>query len=340
MTQNERYAQESFAQLGAALQAREQVRELASGAKLLAVLDAALRAGWLARLSSGITVSDLAEREGVSERRVQEVVDALTAAGIATTADGVTTLEPQWRALVDGASGVQLDVALAHLELERTTLQTVIEPADVDPDAWLTIARDWGLIATPAAAMIYQGLYGQVPRLHAALQAGGPFLDIGSGIGGLLISTALLYDDLQAVGVEKEPGVAAELTARVVAAGVADRVEVAAVDARELGRQEEFAVAFWAQDFFHPDVRVDALRAAFLALKPGGLLVTQELSVVDAQPTLPQSLDRLVSGAIGTSHGATADELVVEVSAAGFAHLETLDTPAGRLVVFERPAQV
>ena len=53
-----------------------------------------------------------------------------------------------------------------------------------------------------------------------------------------------LYENLRAVGIEHVPEVFEETRARARAAVIVDRIQVRAIDARDLVEESEFALAF------------------------------------------------------------------------------------------------
>lgn len=116
----------------------------------------------------------------------------------------------------------------------------------------MTLARDWGVRPGAGARQLYGLVYDAVPEYRDRLAEGGPLLDVGSGVGGALLTTLSLFPKLHAVGAEIVPAVATETRARAEEAGVGSRVEVRAVDARTLEDQSTFAVCYWAQGFFRP----------------------------------------------------------------------------------------
>ncbi|MFE5923220.1 SAM-dependent methyltransferase [Streptomyces sp. NPDC056468] len=184
--------------------------------------------------------------------------------------------------------------------------------------------------------MLYQAL----PDYQDRLERGGPLLDVGSGVGGALLSTLTLFDKLHAVGVDVVPEVTAELSRRAQDADVADRVDIRTLDARTLRDESAFTVCYWAQAFFSADARVDTLAAVFRALRPDGLLLVQELfppQTVEDEPATRVALDRLFYRQQGVAFGLSAEDLAAEGHAAGFQDAQIIDSPLGRLVVMRKP---
>jgi predicted methyltransferase len=99
-------------------------------------------------------------------------------------------------------------------------------------------------------------------------------------------------------------------------------------------------VSFWAQPFFDPSARADTLAVIFRALRPGGLLLVQELfpPVSEEDETnVRVRLDRLFLEQHHGTFGRAAEALAAEAEAAGFRDSEIVTTPLGRLVLTHKP---
>ena len=330
---------ERLARLQDALAARSTLKTWSVGAELIELLRAAHKAGWLTRLREETTVAELAASAPVEQ--VANVLDVFTSAGVTEGKDGVFRLTPAFDALVESSTGTGLGETLDALDLMRTRIGLATGPADgLDAQQALVQAKDWGIGPAPAAQELYRALYAAIPEYRDRLEAGGPLLDVGCGIGAAVLTTAVLYGNLRAVGVEVVPEIATETRRRAEAAGVADRVEIRTADARTLTDESAFEVSFWAQPFFDPDTRADTLAAIFRALRPGGLLLVQELfpPVSDAdESNVRVRLDRLALRQQHASYGRSAEDLAAEASAAGFENPEIGVTPLGRLVIARKP---
>lgn len=84
------------------------------------------------------------------------------------------------------------------------------------------------------------------------------------------------------------------------------------------------------------------LEAVFGALRPDGLLLTQETfppaTARDGDATRAR-LDRLLHRRQHIAAGLSAEDLVAEAEAAGFRDPRVLDSPVGRLVVVRKPVR-
>ncbi|WP_189750377.1 SAM-dependent methyltransferase [Streptomyces tendae] len=335
----------------AAMAARSAVRSWAEGLELIELVRATHRAGWLKQLRGETTAAELAAAHGTSVKQVSEVLAVLSSANVVRPGDGSSSgdsfrLSPEFDALVAGAAGVEMTVVLDAVELARSQVARAVRPTDQEPGAGiegaqaLVLARDWGLRPTPAARQLIGMLYEALPEFRARLESGGPLLDVGTGVGGALITGLTLFEGLRAVGVESVPEVAAECRRRTEAAGVADRVDIRTTDARALSDESAFSACFWAQPFFSEDVRADTLTVIFRALRPDGLLLVQELfppGSTQDEPTLRAGLDRLFFTQRHIPFGLSAEELAAEGHAAGFRDARVTDSALGKLVLMRKP---
>ncbi|WP_269857595.1 SAM-dependent methyltransferase [Streptomyces sp. RPT161] len=331
--------------LRAALAAHSAIKSWSEGRELIELLRAAHHAGWLDRLHRETTADELATATGVSVEQVSNVLAVLTSAGVVQTRSTRFQLSPTFDALVVGASGVDMSTVLGAVDLTRGQLEQAVQPAGrsrgLDGAQALALARDWGVRATPGARQLYGTLYQALPEYRDRLERGGPLLDVGSGVGGALLTTLTLFEELRAVGVEVVPEVATELRRRAQEAGVDGRVELRAIDARTLRDEATFTVSYWAQAFFSTSARTETLTAIFRALRSDGLLLMQELfppSATQDQPTVRGQLDQLFYRQQEVAYGLSAEALAAEASAAGFQDAQIIDSPLGRLVIMRKPA--
>jgi cyclopropane fatty-acyl-phospholipid synthase-like methyltransferase len=219
-----------------------------------------------------------------------------------------------------------------------------VQPGDGDRglngEQALQLARSWGVRTAPSTRQLLSDAYDVIPEYREQLERGGPLLDVGCGVGGALLTTLTLVDKLQAVGIEIVPEVAGECARRARDLGVADRVDIRTMDARALTEESVFTACFWAQPFFPDDVRADTLAAILRALRPGGVLLMQELfppQNAEDEPTTGSRLDRLFFRRQHIPFGRSAEELAEEGGAAGFRDARIAASAMGRLVVMHKP---
>ncbi|MEV4477821.1 SAM-dependent methyltransferase [Nonomuraea salmonea] len=333
---------EELGTVQAALGARARLLQWADGGLVVDLLRAASGAGWLDLLTTPTTVEALAEAGGVSAERARRVVEVFVAAGVVRDGEGPAyVLTEEFAALNGAPAGVRLDDAIDMVTAARDRVRSALSP-DVrrtwEQDA-LVVARNWGMLPAAATRAIFSMAYDAVPAYRDRLAAGGPLLDIGSGIGGALLTTLTMFPELRAVGVERAEDVVKELRERAEAAGVTSRLEIRCADAQEIDDEAAYEVAYWAQAFFPDDARAVTLEAARRALVPGGLLLVQELTppAQDApEARLHSALDALVADSRGVPPVRTAEELAAELRDGGFEDVEVTTTPIGRLVLGRR----
>ncbi|SEG82803.1 Methyltransferase domain-containing protein [Actinacidiphila yanglinensis] len=333
-----------LAAVHAAMGARARLRQWAYGGQVVDLLRSAAAAKWLDALTVPTTLEELASTSGVSTERAHRVIEVFLAAGVARTWDdssSVFVLTEEFAALHGSPSGVRLDDAIDEIAAARERVRSAVWPAarhDWERDA-LVVARHWGMAPTAASRAIFAMAFGSVPEYRDRLSAGGPLLDVGSGVGGALLAGLTLYPELRAVGVERAGDVVDELRERAEAAGVTSRLEIRQIDAQGIVDEAVYEVAYWAQAFFPRDARAATLAAVRRALVPGGLLLVQELlpPVQETPDTrLSAALDALVAESRGVPPVRTAEELATELRNADFDDVQVTVTPVGRLVVGRR----
>ena len=207
-------------------------------------------------------------------------------------------LSEAFEALLTDVNGRDLPVVLDAVNVDIAQARQPARPTEARPalnsDQALVLARRWGAEPTAALQQLAGQVWRTVPEYRERLERGGPLLDVGVGIGGELLTGLLQFGDLRAVGIEIVPAVAVEAQRRALRIGVADRLDIRAMDVRALPDRSAFPVAYWAQPFFPAEARAATLAAIFRALQPDGVLLMQELfPPPPAAPSLRQLLDRL-----------------------------------------------
>jgi SAM-dependent methyltransferase len=313
------------------------VKAWSADAQALALLTAVHRQKWTTYLTEPRDPAELATFAGLPAERVREVVEALRVNGIVELADLKVRLTPQYSALLSDDAPFSLDDLLgeAHM-MSRLVADAVqgLQPAEQDA---LTVADAYGLRPTATAQALFGQLLDALPDFREALRDG-RYLDVGCGVGGLLLSVAPMFPGMRAVGVELAPEVAAEGARRAVALGVADRVDIRCMDARNFDEEDAFDAAFWAQPFFPAASRPETLAAIRRALKLGAKLYMQEMERIPDEEAEQRAfaLRRLVFTGWGVPFAQSAEELTAEAEASGFVLDRLASTPFGRIVVVRR----
>jgi SAM-dependent methyltransferase len=113
----------------------------------------------------------------------------------------------------------------------------------------------------------------RLPEVGQRLAAGGRVLDVACGGGRWLLAMAERYPQGRFVGVEFEPDSVSRAEKHVADARLGERIEIVALDPAAMTYADEFDIAY-CQDALHelPDP-AGTLRAAWRALRDGGVLV-------------------------------------------------------------------
>ncbi|MEU4335051.1 class I SAM-dependent methyltransferase [Micromonospora lupini] len=270
--------------------------------------------------------------------RLRDVVGALEANGIVEVGDQKVSLTAAYAELLSADAPFTLDDRLGEARMMSRLVVDALESLPPTPADVLTVADAYGLRPTTVAQTVFGQLLDALPDFQEALRDG-RFLDVGCGVGGLLLSIAAIFPGTRAVGVELAPEVAEEGARRAVALGVSDRVDIRCMDGRDLEEQDEFDSAFWAQPFFPAATRPGTLAAIRRALKPGAKLYMQEMESApeDEAERGAFALRRLVFGNWGVPFARSAEDLSAEAEAAGFVLDRVTATSFGRIVVVRRP---
>ncbi|XVU21323.1 SAM-dependent methyltransferase [Actinoplanes sp. CA-054009] len=316
----------------------ETLGEWERGARALALLDAARERGYLAFLSEPRTAEEVAEFAG---HPAGDVLDALVAHGIAVRVDGKFQVEEGLAGALSAGAPVDFGAQIERAALLVRQVGDVVRTgaSAVTGDESVVIARSVALTPNDAARGVVTQILDAVPEMREAISEG-RMLDVGSGVGGFVLTAATLLPGLRATTLELLPEVAAVARDRAGALGVRDRVDVRVVDAREFEAVTPYDAVFWAQPFFPEESRAGTLAMILRSLRPGGILLVQQL---DAEPVDDDAaraaftLPRLVARAQGLPFARPLAELVAEIEAAGFELVRTLEIDLGRIALLRRP---
>jgi SAM-dependent methyltransferase len=156
-------------------------------------------------------------------------------------------------------------------------VEVIPEGGDAGASPYEPIAElydDWSRQVTEDVAFYVQ----------AAVEAGGPVVELGVGTGRIAVPTALA--GIPVVGVDSSAGMLDGCRRRAVSAGVAELLELRLGDLRRPPVSERVCLVtcpFRAYLHLHTDAeRLGALRAAHALLEPGGRLVFDVFAPSDA----------------------------------------------------------
>ncbi|GAA1390670.1 SAM-dependent methyltransferase [Catellatospora chokoriensis] len=323
--------------------ARRRLTGWAQGAGAITLLKAVHDRGWTTYLTQPRTEAELTGFAGVGPARVAHVLAALEAFGLVIREDTVIRLEPAVAELVLDDGLYALSDVVAHAAALDVVLSHAVDPAGPPPPTGaeaLAVAEGSVWRPGPGGRELYRKLLEAVPEFASAVREG-RLLDVGCGVAGATLTAATMLPGMRATGLELVPEVAAVAQRRAAALGIDDRFQVLALDVRDFDEAEAFDAAFWAQPFFPVDTRAAALRSIRRALRPGGVLIVQEM---EREPSDDADrpgfvLRRLVFDGWGVPFARTAEELAAEAEKAGFETVRLVASPLGRIVVLRRPGQ-
>ena len=328
------------ARFAEAVRAAQQVEQWSAGAQMLALLAAVHEQGWTRFLSKPRDIATVAEFTDLPPTRLADVLDALQQHGVVERDETTVWLSPPFAALAADDAWLALGDVLDNAELTRRLVceaarggTTAVSGRDA-----LIAARAAGGRPTPVTAALFAQLLADLPEWPESL-ARGPGLDVGSGVATTTLTLASLVPSMRATAIEVVPEVAVEAKRRAERLGLADRVDVRCLDARNFTAEAAFDSAFWAQSFFPEPTRAATLAMIRRALRPGALLTVPE------EDAASQDIDRRAGALRKLLHRGSvapldrsAEQLTAEAEAAGFTPVRIAPTSFGRFVLLRRPA--
>ena len=322
-----------------AVQAAGEVERWSAGAQALALLTAVHERGWTHFLSTPRDLDALAGFTELPVARLVEVVDALAAHGVVARDGTSVRLSPPFAALAADDAWLSLGDLADQAAMTAQLIHEAVQGAGAPrPSDALVRARAAGGRPTPVTAALVDELLESLPEWTASMAAGRR-LDVGSGVATTTLTLAAKFPELRTTALEVVPEVAVEARLRADRLGLADRVEVLGLDARDYTAEAAFDSAFWAQPFFPEPARAATLAMIRRALRPGALLTVpeEETGLLDADRRA-RALGQLVRGHWRAPLDRSADQLAAEAVAAGFTFVRTAATSFGHFVLLRRPA--
>ncbi|WP_306208195.1 SAM-dependent methyltransferase [Actinoplanes sp. RD1] len=308
------------------------------GAQALALLSAAQELSVFLRQERDAAA--VAAYARLTPDRAADLLTALVAHDLAEEVDdGRFRLTPAVAAaLADDAPGdLPARIAQARLLARQTEAAVRTGVVEQSPADALTVARANAFRPGDGARAVVTKIFEAVPEVADAM-ATGRMLDVGSGVGGFVLTAATMLPDLRATTLEVVPEVAAVARERAATLGVTDRVDIRVQDARDFDEPDAYDIAFWAQPFFPLPAREATLAMIHRSLHAGGLLLLQQLDFPpDGRAGLAAfTLRRMVARAQGLPFARPMAELVAEAAGAGFALIRELDEDFGRMALLHR----
>lgn len=247
-------------------------------------LFAALRAGG----EDGVTAADLATVTGCQIGPIEAWVSAADAHGLADLREDRLVLDEATAVvLLDEARPEFLGGQFVHSVIASLDWAGMLDffrtgqPMPERPDRYRqSIER----LTVQDVAVFFQEALAELPQLVADLARGGRVVDIHCGGGRWLVAMARRFPEIELVGVEFEPDSVARARSHVAAAGLADRIEIRQGDVIRPGAAGEFDLAYFQYALHQLGDPVEALRAAWATMRPGGRVIVLDWA-------LPSSLD-------------------------------------------------
>jgi SAM-dependent methyltransferase len=263
--------------LQAYIGASRELLEWIAGARVLALLGAAVDTGILDALREATTVDRLASMSGLHRQAVADMCCALEAHDIVVRDGERCQLAPPYRLLASRGAAIPLSTVVRQARVMARSLEdaasdaayTALPPSDV-----MAMAEGAGISALSASPHVATEVVAQAMcEIDAVWRAGARHLEVGCGIGNALLGIVATYPRVTAVGIEIDEPTATEAERRAGVLDLRDRVEVRRMDASALSDEEAFDTVQWSQFFFPTESRAVVLSAMRRALRPGGYLL-------------------------------------------------------------------
>jgi SAM-dependent methyltransferase len=301
------------------------------GAQALALIKAALERGYLDFLAVSRSRAEVDEFAG---HPAADLLAAFEAHGLVVRDGQRFRLDTGIAAGLAADAPIGLAARILRADLLARQVADVVRTgkAPLSGDESVIVALSVALQPGEPSRAIVDKLHSAIPEVRDAI-ATGRMLDVGSGVGGYVLTALSLLPGMRATTLELIPEVAAVARQRAHELGVADRADIRVMDARDFQAEGEFDSAFWAQPFFPEPTRAATLAMIRRSLRPGGTLVVQQL---DDEPD-GFSPARLVARSAGLPYARPLAALVAEAEAAGFDLIRTVEIDLGRLALLQRP---
>ena len=317
--------------------------EWEAGAKALALLEGVARVGLLETLRTGATEPGLAESTGMEPTRVADICAALYAHGVLEPTAGGWKISDNFEPLLKDDALRRLAGMAARATAEARTIAILAaghDPRPLPPEDLMAVAV--GDSVNPESPMRRGMVHIADPFVAGAFSKGRHHLELGCGVGGNLLSVLATFPNLAGVGIDLNERLLEVARRRAEAMGIADRLELRCTDAQLLSDEAVFDTAVWSDAYFELSSRAGTLRAAFRALRPGGLLLVGGEAKADtasdpcSAPARATALRRLLKRGLGIPLTTDA-EMQADLAVAGFVVIRTVENPVRRRVIAQRP---
>lgn len=317
------------------------LEELSRAAEVLALLRSAHDTGLLAQLLA----PGQPTVEGVAPERLALVLELLATYDVVESVPEGWRLAQGWRQMVAGETPFAFEAGLGLTRVRAGLVGEALGRADryaeLSPADRLTTARAMSFDPSGDAgvALIRASVTGHAEIL-AAVEAGGPVLELGCGIGSRMTALARAFPEVTVTGVELDPDLAAWGRERADRLGVGDRVTYVVADVTTWTPDRAYPVVQWSQFFFPRETREAALGTARVALQPGGWVQMPVMWDGDplpaGVPSQEMAAERLVLDLWGIPLRSVPD-MAAELEEAGFVDVSSEPVPGVTLVRARNP---
>lgn len=258
--------------------------------------------GILEQLSEPRTASDVSEHSGVHVSLVECILDTLVALNLVQCNGDAYIADPGLLPMVKMPVKTFFLANLRSNILQcRDFIDSARKPA-IDLGWYFTdpeILQSQGWASAATIMIMLLELFPKLSDLSSRLQSpSASFLDVGTGVGAIAITTCRILPNLHVVGLEPQDAPLAEAHRNIAAAGFSDRIELRQQYIEDMEDRETFDLAFFPQVFMSEDVVKRGLNNIWRALRPGGwvLVVTVCLPGMELQAAVSRLTGTLMGG--------------------------------------------
>ncbi|WP_433361887.1 SAM-dependent methyltransferase [Actinoplanes sp. CA-142083] len=312
----------------------DQLAEWGRGAQALALFHATFAQGWIKFLAEPQDLAAVAKFADQDPDRVRDVLAALIANGLVVADAGRYRVAPGVAEAIADEAPIDLGAKIENARLVARQVEDVVRTgaAPLTAEEAVVVARSFAFKPSPGARAVVTMLFEPMPEMWEAMREG-RLLDVGSGVGGFVLTAATMLPGMRATTLELVPEVAAVAADRAKALGVDDRIDIRCMDARDFVAKVSYDVAFWAQPFFPAQARAATLAMIKRSLRPGGLLLVQELEPPSEGPG--STMRRMIAQSRGVPFARPIEELVAECVEAGFTDARIITADFGRVALLK-----
>ncbi len=238
--------------------------------------------------AEGVTAATLAEESGLRPDYVRIWSETAYTIGVLEATDGGwLRLSPSMGALLSSSEPRNL-VPMLRLHGQwlgqLLELGSLLRSGDERPGFEGTFRREVAVGILPALRAQARGridrIYARQPDVAAKLQGGARVLEVGCGTGMQLEALAQTYPKASFVGIDVVAGMLEIGTEAIRDAGLSGRIDFRQVRAESIDYSDEFDIALMnvVMHELRPEIRPAAVGKVFEALRPGGMLVSNDFA--------------------------------------------------------------